>query len=161
MLPQEIVLNIVFSGLASVAFFYVYKKSKLIIMLLAGILTYIELLIRLFGIDYTPLIHMQGLDLLMLPEILIIIYMIYYTWKDGFTYIPIMLFGLISTFFVMISMGHTFYGDIGVMFGLISIIWVNQSCTPCNVNPFECNKISSDRCNQHEGRAIDDWRKLL
>jgi hypothetical protein len=162
MLSEEIVLNILYSGLASVAFFYVYKKSKLIVMLLAGILTYIELLARVLNISYSPLIGIQGINILMIPELLILIYMIWYTWRDGFNWIPVMITGLLSTFLILIGIGHTFYGDIGVMFGLICIIWVNQSCTPCNINPFECNKIDADRCNMQEhSRTIDAWRKEL
>lgn len=150
-----------FSGLASAAFFYVYKKSHLLVMLLAGIITYLELLCRLFLVN-SPTTSF-GLQLFMIPELLIILYMIYYTWRDGFNLIPIMIIGLISTFLIMISIGHVFYGDLGVLFGLIMIIWVNQSVTPCNVNPFECSKhnTDADRCRYHGHSRLDDWRDLL
>jgi hypothetical protein len=107
-------------------------------MLIAGGMTYFELLVRLF-MENSP-IMMNGLNLLLIPETLIIIYMAYYTYRDGFRWIPLMLMALLITFLMMISIGHTFYGDLGIMFGLIMIIWVNQSTHPCSINPWECRK---------------------
>lgn len=138
MLIAEIILNVTFSTLACIAFFYVYKKSHLIVMLLAGAITYFELLCRLF-LQSIP-IAQTGINLLVLPEIAIIIYMAWYTFKDGFKWIPAMCLLLIVTFTLLMNIGHTFYGDLGVMFGLIMIIWVNQSTQPCDIDPFECNK---------------------
>ena len=135
MMVEEIILNLTFSILASIAFFYVYKRSQMLVMLLAGGITYFELLVRLFAENT---IMIQGLNLLLVPEILIVIYMIWYTYKDGFTWIPIMLIGLLSTFSILISIGHQFYGDLGVMFSLIMIIWINVSTYPCKKNPFDC-----------------------
>lgn len=137
MMPAEIILNLVFSILASIAFFYAYKKTHLLVMLIAGGMTYFELLIRLF-MENTIMI--QGLNILLIPEVIIILYMAYYTYKDGFKWIPLMLIALLATFGALLSIGHTFYGDIGVMFGLIMIIWVNQSTHPCSINPWECKR---------------------
>lgn len=137
MLLQEIILNLVFSVLASIAFFYTYKKSHLWVMLVAGGMTYFELLIRLFMANT---IMLQGINLLLIPETIIIIYMIWFTYKDGFKWIPLMLIGLLITFATLISIGHTFYGDLGVMFGLIMIIWINQSTHPCSINPWACRR---------------------
>lgn len=136
MLPAEIILNISFSIGASIAFFYVYKKTKLNSMLLAGAITYFELLCRLF-LNAIPIAN-TGLDLLLIPEILIILYMAYYTYKDGFIYIPLMLIVLLISFFAMMNIGHQFYGDIGIMFGLIMIIWANVSNYPCKIDPWNC-----------------------
>ena len=138
MLIQEIILNIMFSALASIAFFYVYKKTHLHLMLFAGAITYIELLCRLF-ISQIPYVS-QYTQLLLIPETIIIIYMIYYTYKDGFKWIPAMMIGLLITFALLISIDHTFYGDLGVMFSLILIIWVSQSKKPCTIDPFNCRK---------------------
>lgn len=138
MLPQEIILNLIFSGLASIAFFYVYKRTHLNAMLIAGAITYFELLCRLFA-ENIPQI-MYGTQLLVVPEFMIILYMTWYTYREGFRWTPLMLILLIITFTMMLNLGHTFYGDVGVMFGLIMIIWVNQSTTPCNLNPWECQK---------------------
>jgi hypothetical protein len=143
MLPQEIILNIGFSILASIAFFYTYKKSQLMAMLIAGMMTYFELLIRLFMANT---IMIQGINLLLIPEIFIIIYMIWFTYQDGFKWIPLMLIGLLVSFSMLISIGHQFYGDLGVMFGLIMIIWVNQSTHPCSINPWACTKNGRHKC---------------
>lgn len=138
MLIQEVILNIFFSATASIAFFYIYKKTHMNIMLLAGGITYFELLCRLF-MSTIPTAT-TTLNYLMIPEIAIILYMIYYTWHDGFTIIPLMLIGLLSSFTLLLSIGHTFYGDIGIMFSLILIIWVSQSQKPCTIDPFNCRK---------------------
>lgn len=136
MLMEEIILNISFSIGASIAFFYVYKKTRLLSMLVAGGITYFELLCRLF-MEARPMAY-TGIDLLLIPEIAIILYMAYYTYKDGFKYIPLMLIVLIISFFAMMSIGHKFYGDIGIMFGLIMIIWANVSSYPCKIDPWNC-----------------------
>lgn len=136
LLPQEIILNISFSIGASIAFFYVYKKTRLLSMLVAGGITYFELLCRLF-FEAIPIAN-TGLNLLLVPEIAIILYMAYYTYKDGFKYIPLMLITLIISFFAMMNIGHKFYGDIGIMFGLIMIIWANVSSYPCKIDPWNC-----------------------
>lgn len=136
LLPAEIILNISFSIGASIAFFYVYKKTRLLSMLVAGGITYFELLCRLF-LENSP-IMMNGLNILLVPEIAIILYMAYYTYKDGFKYIPLMLIVLLISFFAMMSIGHKFYGDIGIMFGLIMIIWANVSSYPCKIDPWNC-----------------------
>jgi hypothetical protein len=142
---EEIILNICFSVGASIAFFYVYKKTKLLSMLVAGGITYFELLIRLF-MEQAP-IMMQGINLLLIPEVAIIIYMAYYTYRDGFKYIPLMLIVLLISFFSMMSIGHKFYGDIGIMFGLIMIIWVNVSSYPCKTDPWNCQVDIGDDYN--------------
>lgn len=146
MLIQEMILNISFSIGASIVFFYVYKKTRLYSMLIAGGITYFELLCRLFMQDI-PIMN-TGINLLVVPEILIILYMAYYIWNDGFKWIPMMLIVLIISFLCLASIGHTFYGDIGIMFGLIMIIWANQSTHPCDIDPWECNKIG--RCKRGE-----------
>jgi hypothetical protein len=47
---------------------------------------------------------------------------------------------LLISFIAMESIGHQFYGDIGIMFALILMIWVSRSPIRCKVNPFECEK---------------------
>ena len=137
MLITEIIVNLMFSILASLAFFYAYKKTRVTVMLIAAIITYFELLVRLF-MENTIMI--QGINLLLIPETLIIMYMAYYTYKDGFIWIPTMLILLLIIFVTLLSIGHTFYGDIGGMFGLVMIIWVNVTTQTCKINPWECKK---------------------
>jgi hypothetical protein len=154
MMLQEIILNIMFSGLASIAFFYVYKKTHLYAMLAAGAITYFELLTRLFAENIPTFILTN--NLLIIPETIIIIYMLIYVLKEGFRWIPLMLVGLLVTFLILLSIGHTFYGDVGAIFGPICIIWVNQSTTPCNNNPWECKAPNKDHCAR--GELSGKWR---
>jgi hypothetical protein len=138
MLIQEVILNVGFSVGASLLFFKVYKESHLHIMLVAGAVTYFELLCRLFfeNIQYA----IATINLLVIPEMAIIIYMMYYIYKDGYRYLSLMLGILLVSFIAMESIGHQFYGDIGIMFALILMIWVSRSPIRCKVNPFECEK---------------------
>jgi hypothetical protein len=137
MLSQEIILNISFSIYASIAFFFIYTKTRLNIMLLAGAITYFELLVRLFITPITPFMFFPNLDLLMIPEMLILIYMIVYIYNDGFPYITAMLILMTIAFIMLITIGHTFYGDLGIIFALILIIWVQQSNLRCKIDPWE------------------------
>ena len=141
MLPAEIIINIAFSIGASILFFYVYKKSHLNAMLVAGAITYFELLCRLFfdNVQYA----IATINLLVIPEIAIIIYMMLYIYYDGNKYITAMLAMLLISFIALESIGHVFYGDIGIMFALICIIWIQNSNHKCKINPWECYK---DRC---------------
>lgn len=138
MLPQEILINIIFSTTTFIAFFYIYKQTHLNIMLLAGAITYFEMLTRIFLIEYNPILGIPGINLLMLPELFILIYMVYYIYKDGFPYIALMIIAMIGAFLSLISIGHIFYGDLGIIFSLILLIWVAYSKKPCNINPWKC-----------------------
>lgn len=141
----EILINILFSTGAMVGFFYIYKKTHLSMALLAGTLSYVEMIFRTFLYNHSTI--MQGIDTLMIPELIIMIYFMIYIWRDGFKWIPIMILTLFIGYGLLMSVGHTFYGEIGVGFMLILMIWVSQSKRPCSVNPWECRKCN-DECSR-------------
>src|SRR5574343_594928 len=123
MLLEEIIINITFSITASIAFFYIYKKTHLNIMLITGTITYFALLIRIFNIQYNPITSIPNFNIFIIPQIFIILYMTYYTYKDGYPIISIMLIGIIIAAATLINIGHPFYGDLGILFSLILLIW--------------------------------------
>lgn len=139
--PIEIIINIIFSTGAMVGFFYIFKKTHLIMALLAGTLSYVEMIFRTFLYNHT--IIMQGIDLLMIPELIIMIYFTIYIWREGFRWLPVMILTLFTGYVLLMSIGHVFYGEIGVGFMLMLMVWVSQSKRPCTVNPWECRK-----CNE-------------
>lgn len=134
--PIEILINIIFSTGSMIGFFYVYKKTLYIAALICGINSYIELIYRTF-MGQIPIIT-HGLDLMIIPETILMIYFAYIIYKDGFRYIPIMIAVLFLNFLLLSIIGHKFYGEIGIGFMLILIIWVSQSSHPCKVNPWSC-----------------------
>jgi hypothetical protein len=137
----EIIINIIFSTGAMVGFFYIYKKTHLIMALLAGTLSYVEMIFRTFLNTYPT--AMQGIDLLMIPELIIMIYFTVYIWREGFKWLPIMILILFTGYLLLMSVGHIFYGEIGVGFMLMLMVWVSQSKRPCSINPWECKECNT------------------
>jgi hypothetical protein len=141
----EIIINIIFSTGAMVGFFYIFKKTHLYMALAAGTLSYIEMIFRTFL--HNQAIAMQGVDLLMVPELIIMIYFVIYIWREGFKWLPLMILTLFTGYILLMSIGHVFYGEIGVGFMLMLMVWVSQSKRPCSVNPWECRKCN-DGCSR-------------
>lgn len=132
----EIIINIIFSTCSMISFFYIYKKTQLWPALLAGALSYTELLFRTFMGQY-PLV-VQGLNLLVIPELFIMIYFLIYMYIDGFKWLTLLTIVLFSGYILLLVIGHSFYGDTGLIFMLILLVWTGQSNRPCTINPWEC-----------------------
>jgi hypothetical protein len=139
MLTAELILNTVFGIGSSILFFYIYKRSYMNIFLFIGAYIYFKVLVRTFILEQNLIPGIPLIPILIIAELGIVGYLIWLTYKDGFTYIPIMLILLALSALTMVGIGHTFYGDIGIMLGLIMIIWVNVRNPPCKHDPFECD----------------------
>ena len=133
-----IILNLMFSTASALIFFYIYKRTHLYVMLLAGTLSYIELLFRTFLTNIT--IQLIPIDYLIIPEMIIMLYMAWYIYKDGFKWIPIGILTTILATILLVIVNHEFFGDIGVIFGMLMLLWLTQSTRPCTLNPFESCK---------------------
>lgn len=132
----EILINIIFSTVSMIGMFYIYKQTHLWPALLGGVLSYTELLCRTFMGQFPIII--QGLNILVIPEILIMIYFLYHINKEGFTYLTIMTLTLLIGYILLLFIHHPFYGEVGLGFTFILLIWTSQSKHPCKVNPWAC-----------------------
>ncbi len=136
MSPIEIIINILFSSISMLGFFYIYKQTYLNMALLAGTLSYLELAFRTLLGQYPIVI--QGLNLLFIPEITIMIYFTILIYKDGNKLLPIMIIAMLIAYILLTMINHSFYGEVGLAFVLICMIWTSETTRTCQVNPWQC-----------------------
>jgi len=132
----DLILNIMFTGFASLSFFYVYKKSHMKTFLIEGTALYFKMLCRIF---LSP-ISIPLMFILYIPQIIISIYMVYFTYKDGFKIVPLSIIALLFATLLLGLTEHQAYGEIGLIFGLLHIIWISNSHLAHKIDPWEPDK---------------------